>query len=289
MRFSLRRMLAFLLVFAALLVSNGLVLAQQENAGNASATEIAFWNSVKDSQDPEEIKAYLDVFPQGAFSSLARIRIKNLEQKRQSAGSATKGRPAPMDEPAIRDVQERLYNLNYAITAINGKLTTETAAAVRVLQGRLGEAATGELTEAQIAKLRGIEPPKIWGAIAGSANGSIETIWKVTSRREAEAKMLLACSTKGNAECKVFAITGRQCAAAASYREATDGKVAASITISRQVGMGPAQIAALATCNKDPKSQGRCQIVSKVCADGSHLSATAPQREGGLPGIHAFR
>lgn len=40
--------------------------------------ELAFWESVKDSDNPEMFQAYLDKFPEGEFESLATIRLKEL-------------------------------------------------------------------------------------------------------------------------------------------------------------------------------------------------------------------
>ncbi len=37
-----------------------------------------FWQSIKDSNDPDEYQAYLDEFPTGKFSKLAKLRIKKL-------------------------------------------------------------------------------------------------------------------------------------------------------------------------------------------------------------------
>jgi uncharacterized caspase-like protein len=54
----------------------------QQQATAADATEIAFWNSVKDSQDPRNLQTYLDSYPQGSFERLARLRLSAL------AGSA---------------------------------------------------------------------------------------------------------------------------------------------------------------------------------------------------------
>ena len=36
------------------------------------AVERLFWQSVKDSEDPADIQAYLDKYPEGEFSALAR-------------------------------------------------------------------------------------------------------------------------------------------------------------------------------------------------------------------------
>lgn len=37
-------------------------------------TELVFWESIRDSKDPAEYRAYLDAYPQGRFATLARIR-----------------------------------------------------------------------------------------------------------------------------------------------------------------------------------------------------------------------
>ncbi len=44
------------------------------NAGSGDILERAFWDSVKDSGDAEELRAYLEHYPRGRFADLARIR-----------------------------------------------------------------------------------------------------------------------------------------------------------------------------------------------------------------------
>ncbi len=45
----------------------------------ASAAEMTFWNSIKDSTNPEEFRAYLEQYPKGKFVTLAKNRLKTLE------------------------------------------------------------------------------------------------------------------------------------------------------------------------------------------------------------------
>jgi len=271
------------LALAAWLLAGTLAAPAQQKAPEASATELAFWNSIKDTADPEELKAYLEAFPQGAFAALARLRLEKLEQQRRAAGMAPRPPAASLDEATVREVQERLYNLNYAITSISGRITPEVTDAVRILQGRLGEAMTGELTEAQVAKLRRIEPPKKWGAIAALKSGRFEVVWQLPTRREAEATLLVACNAGGSPQCRMLTIADRQCAAAAVARETgADGKPALRVTISRQIGLGPAQAAALGVCNRGAGAPNRCRIASRVCADGSHVQAQPPKPDGAL-------
>jgi hypothetical protein len=64
-------------------------LAAPAAAPRDSAAEIAFWNSVKDSQDPRDFQAYLDSYPNGVFDKLARVRLAAL-------GDMEKTRSAPV-------------------------------------------------------------------------------------------------------------------------------------------------------------------------------------------------
>jgi adenylate cyclase len=45
----------------------------------ADALDLAFWNSVKDSNRREELQAYLEQHPQGHFAGLARARLSSIE------------------------------------------------------------------------------------------------------------------------------------------------------------------------------------------------------------------
>ncbi len=50
-------------------------------APDASAFELAFWNSIKDSDRPQDFQEYLKQFPEGVFAGLARSRMRAAEEK----------------------------------------------------------------------------------------------------------------------------------------------------------------------------------------------------------------
>jgi formylglycine-generating enzyme required for sulfatase activity len=51
-----------------------------KSAGEAaSAAEMIFWNSIKDSTNPDEFRAYLKKYPSGEFADIARSRLNALE------------------------------------------------------------------------------------------------------------------------------------------------------------------------------------------------------------------
>lgn len=59
--------------------------AQPEPSRDASATEIAFWDSIKTSTNPEDIKLYIKKYPSGAFIELANARLERFEQNSKEA------------------------------------------------------------------------------------------------------------------------------------------------------------------------------------------------------------
>ncbi len=57
-------------------------------AGEAPEIELAFWASIKDSEDGTEFAAYLERYPAGAFSALAESRLHALEGQNTAAPTA---------------------------------------------------------------------------------------------------------------------------------------------------------------------------------------------------------
>ena len=99
-------------------------------ASKASDVELEFWRSIKDSNKPEELNAYLSNYPNGQFRSLALSRIASLESgpKPDATRNLTTGvDPATFKEEADqttedqigldkgqrRDVQRRLTGLGF--------------------------------------------------------------------------------------------------------------------------------------------------------------------------------
>lgn len=80
-------LLTKLAVIAALLAASPPLLAQAtttDAAGVSAVDELAFWNSVKESRNPDDLKRYLDGFPDGMFHDPAISRYEELTGKKQS-------------------------------------------------------------------------------------------------------------------------------------------------------------------------------------------------------------
>jgi hypothetical protein len=53
------------------------------------AIELSFWESIKNSNDVDDYKAYLDKYPNGSFTSLARNKLRSLEASAKSTAPNT--------------------------------------------------------------------------------------------------------------------------------------------------------------------------------------------------------
>jgi hypothetical protein len=133
-------------------------------AAPASDVEIEFWRSVKDSNKPDELNAYLTSYPAGQFKSLALARIAALQDgpstttRNLTTGVDTATFSADADQTSEdqlglsrnqrRDVQRRLTGLGFD-TKANGKFDDETRAVIKRWQAARGYPQTGYLNDLQ--------------------------------------------------------------------------------------------------------------------------------------------
>jgi uncharacterized caspase-like protein len=138
--------------------------AVASNGGGSSDVELEFWRSVKESNKPEELNAYLTTYPNGQFKAIALARIASLEN-----GPSTTTRnlttcvdPATFTEESNqttedqiglekgqrRDVQRRLTGLGFD-TKVTGKFDEDTRAVITRWQAARGYPKTGYLNKLQ--------------------------------------------------------------------------------------------------------------------------------------------
>jgi hypothetical protein len=136
-------------------------------AAPGSDIELEFWRSIKDSNKPEELTAYLGSYPNGKFRSLALARIAALENGLTPNNTATRNLsggidPATFTEEANqitedqigldrgqrRDVQRRLNGLGFDIKA-TGKFDEATRAMITRWQVARGYPKSGYLNRLQ--------------------------------------------------------------------------------------------------------------------------------------------
>lgn len=248
------------------------VLAQAPS----EAAETALWDSVKDSRNPAELQAYLDKFPNGIFAPLARIRLRNLQGASTPAPAVstppqqTATASALTSESTIREVQDRLYNLNYQIASRNGRMNDQTREAIRQWQTNIKQPVTGDVSVTQLAILRRANLPTTWGALAYFSKGASSTVWNRPTREIAEREALAACRKNAGAPCKVLSVANKICGALGFYNAVVSGRQHWGAYASVRPTLGQATEHALSECRRQARQPNACGVRTTVCADGSH-------------------
>jgi uncharacterized caspase-like protein len=150
--------------------------------GPASEAELEFWRSIKNSNKPEELNAYVAQYPNGQFKPLALSRIAALQNGPSTTtrnlttgvdqatfteeADQTSEDQIGLDKAQRRDVQRRLTTLGFD-TKVNGKFDDETRAVITRWQAARGYPKTGFLNELQHKALQSEVAP---GRIASTGD-----------------------------------------------------------------------------------------------------------------------
>jgi hypothetical protein len=126
----------------------------------ASEVELEFWRSIKDSNKPEELNAYLTNYPNGTFKPLALARIASLQDGPSTTtrnlttgidpatftdeADQTSEDQIGLDKGQRRDVQRRLNGLGFD-TKVTGKFDEATRAVIMRWQAARGYPKAGFL------------------------------------------------------------------------------------------------------------------------------------------------
>ncbi|MDH2342307.1 caspase family protein [Bradyrhizobium sp. SSUT18] len=133
-------------------------------SGSSEGVELEYWRSVKESNKPEELNAYLSAYPNGQFKALALARLAAIK-----SGPSTTTRnlnagvdPATftddasqltedqigLDKGQRRDVQRRLTGLGFD-TKVTGAFSEDTRTVLKRWQAARGYPSTGYLNKLQ--------------------------------------------------------------------------------------------------------------------------------------------
>jgi hypothetical protein len=129
-----------------------------------SDVEVEFWRSIKDSNKPEELNAYISSYPNGQFKPLALSRLAALENGPSTttrnlttgvdpatfneAANQTTEDQIGLDKGQRRDVQRRLTGLGFD-TKVTGKFDEQTRAVITRWQAARGYPSSGFLNKLQ--------------------------------------------------------------------------------------------------------------------------------------------
>lgn len=81
----------------------------------AASPDVTFWESVRDSEDPAEIEAYLKAYPNGEFAPLARIRLDKLKRAPKEAAPAASPEPPRAEGAKAPPVGEGRHTVSVKI------------------------------------------------------------------------------------------------------------------------------------------------------------------------------
>ena len=140
----------------------------------ASEVELEFWRSIKDSNKPEELNAYLTNYPSGQFRPIALARIAALQSAPPSTTTRTTAPAAAPVDPATfsaeatlatedmlgldrgrrRDVQRRLSGLGFEVRP-SGRFDDYTRRVIIRWQTARGYPSSGFFNKPQLDALMG--------------------------------------------------------------------------------------------------------------------------------------
>ncbi len=174
------------------------------------------------------------------------------------------------DAATIREVQAKLYNLNYTVGPQNGVLTSETRAAIRQWQANLKKPETGDMTLADVALLRSAPNPTTWGGVAYNARGGSSSVWLRASRQDVETTTMNGCRKLNGGNCSTVTAVNSGCIAVGF----ASGVVGSTQHTGAYASVRPTQAQAiehaLSECRRLSKVPNNCGVRTTLCADGSH-------------------
>lgn len=178
-------------------VTKATAQASKSEAATA-AIELAYWETIKDSENPAYFESYLRRFPNGAFSDLARTMIAQLRAKNSAAETskaAVTRDPESQRErlywEAVKDSEDPVLLDAYLRKYPNGRYTEQATAIIEKLtreeQGDTGELEVVAVDPATIAPPMPSEedrpyvdlPRRIQAALAsvGCNPGGVDGVW----------------------------------------------------------------------------------------------------------------
>ena len=144
-------------------------------APTSVAAEISFWESVKDSNNPALLEAYLDRFPAGTFASVARIKLKKAEP------SSTESKQAALVAPPKKTVVPETPDMWRGLPSIRWKMQSVFGSKLPLL-GMLGARLEKELSRRSdgAVRLKFFEPGALVSSLEGLnavGNGAVDAFF----------------------------------------------------------------------------------------------------------------
>src|SRR5262249_11784367 len=148
-------------------------------------------------------EAYLKHYPNGAFADAAKTKLEEFRIAALKPAVDPPDDKAIIGDPALlREVRDRLYELNFDPGSIDGPMDDAARRAIREFEQMSKLPETGQVTHGLLRRLRTTESPRPWGAIVyGKGGNKWGMAWTQGSRKEAIAGARASCGQSG--QCSV--------------------------------------------------------------------------------------
>ena len=158
------------------------------------SAELLFWESVKDSGDPAEIKVYLDRYPNGVYAALAHVRLKRLLNPKTQTRGATEAVEATLglNRSERRRIQIALSASGFDTGGRDGLFGPSTRVGIAKWQASLGKAETGYLDTEAARKLLEVAPDASGGVWAMIMDGACK-LWNPVPQPDEKVSWTGAC------------------------------------------------------------------------------------------------
>jgi len=241
--------------------------ARQNNNG----AEIAYWNSISDAKSKGYFQSYLIQYPDGLFKRLAELRIEEFNEKKDKADNkklvvtkleteerinleSTFSVEKITNRSEIKELQIKLYNLNFEPGVSDGVFGAKTKLAISNFQADIGRNQTGTATIGLLALLRNTKIPNNWGGLGfNSSNKRVYKKKQLPNRRATEAAILAVCNGCRN----ILVFNGEECGALAMSAVGWGWAVRSRRT--------ETEIAAINSCAVYGE---KCKLQATICANG---------------------
>ena len=172
-----------------------------------SAFELAFWDTIKSSQNAADYQAYLEVYPQGKFAPLAKARANALRGAVQE-----KAEEKAADQAATAALQEQLAQQSAAQEALRQQLEEQQRQQAE-LQAKLAQQAAKPALSAgseQQANLPSPSAPplKTRQAVEAYIDDNEHRMERLLAKYTSQHRLLQVGSTRKQVEIHDWAVTG---------------------------------------------------------------------------------
>jgi hypothetical protein len=190
-----------------------------------------------------------------------------------SGALAQNAQKAPPSAEMIKEIQSRLFDLNYAIWP-DGNWDDRTKAAIRSWHQIANRPMSNVMSDDDMAYLRAATPYKVWGGVIYDSRGHYRLFTNEPSRRELIDKQISYCNQGFEPkQCRLDLIlqstmAGPNCIGI-SHADWKDGAGDHSTsTTAGRANIKTASDDAVSSCAKIAP-RDNCRLLAAVCADGS--------------------